>query len=180
MQVRLDDQLCFALYAATNSIVRAYRPLLERIGLTYPQYLVMMVLWESDGRAVREVAARLDLPPHGLTPVLDRLVAAGFVHRGRDRHDGRVVRLHLTPAGARLEHEAALVQADVVCRTGLAEPALAALREQLHELVGAVRAAGDATEDSATDDTATDDTATRDAATRAGADHDDTAAALAG
>ena len=131
---RLDDQLCFALYAASNTIVRAYRPLLAELGLTYPQYLVMMVLWEGDGVAVQEIAERLELPAHGVTPVLNRLAGSGWVERRPDPDDRRVVRIHLTEAGAKLEHDAGLAQAAVVCRTGLDPAALDALRDQLREL----------------------------------------------
>lgn len=131
---RLDEQLCFALYAASNSIVRAYRPLLAELGLTYPQYLVMMVLWERDGVAVQQIAERLELPAHGVTPVLNRLSTAGWVERRPDPDDGRVVRVHLTEPGARLERDAGIAQAAVVCRTGLDPDALDALRAQLRDL----------------------------------------------
>lgn len=137
--LRLDDQLCFALYAATNTVVRAYRPLLDRIGLTYPQYLVMLVLWQGDDLAVSEIAQQLVLPPHGLSPLLDRLTGAGLVTRTRDAADHRVVRVKLTAAGRDLECAAVPVQTAVVCQTTLSDDALADLREQLHDLVRGMR-----------------------------------------
>jgi DNA-binding MarR family transcriptional regulator len=133
--LQLDDQLCFALYAATNTITRAYRPLLEQIGLTYPQYLVMLVLWQDGERAVNEIASRLALPPHAVSPLVDRLVAAGLVERRRERPDHRVVHVSLTAAGADLEHAAARAQRSVARRTRLGAPGLGALRHQLHDLV---------------------------------------------
>lgn len=133
--LRLDDQLCFALYAATNAVTRAYRPLLAKIGLTYPQYLVMMVLWQEDDLPVREIASRLSLPAHGISPLLDRLDAAGLVRRRRWRTDRRVARVTLSARGRELETAAAAAQHRVVCRTQLDPTALDHLRERLHDLV---------------------------------------------
>ncbi|MGI8531574.1 MAG: MarR family winged helix-turn-helix transcriptional regulator [Geodermatophilaceae bacterium] len=133
--LRLDDQLCFALYAATNAVVRAYRPLLHEIGLTYPQYLVMLVLWQDGEHAVHEIADRLALPAHGLSPLLDRLEEAGLLARRRQAPDRRVVHVRLTAAGVELERAAAAVQRDVACQTQLAPDELDALREELHDLV---------------------------------------------
>lgn len=133
--LRLDDQLCFALYAATNAVTRAYRPLLERIGLTYPQYLVMLVLWQDGGRAVNEIASRLSLPPHAVSPMLDRLEAAGLLRRSRRPPDHRVVHVEVTEAGLDLELAAAAAQHDVVCQTQLDRGELDGLRDHLHDLV---------------------------------------------
>lgn len=133
--LRLDDQLCFALYAATNQITRAYRPLLEDIGLTYPQYLVMLVLWESDSRPVNDIATRLKLAPHALSPMLGRLEKAGFVERRTDGDDGRVVNVSLTAQGRVLESDASRAQYDVVDQTGLCGEDLGDLRGALHALV---------------------------------------------
>ena len=135
-QLRVDDQLCFALYAATNVITRAYRPLLRQIGITYPQYLTLMVLWQRGDQSISDVAARLALPGHAITPIVDRLQAAGLVTRQRDAEDRRVVLVCLTEAGASLELAAAQVQRTVACQTGLSPVALAALRTQLHDLIG--------------------------------------------
>ena len=136
--LRLDDQLCFALYAATNTVTRAYRPLLEKIGLTYPQYLVMMVLWQDAELAVHEIAARLKLAPHAVSPLIGRLERAGLVVRQRAAPDRRVVQVHLTGAGADLESAAAEAQHSVVCQTELSSPELADLRAALHQLIAAM------------------------------------------
>lgn len=133
--LRLDNQLCFALYAATNAVTRAYRPLLEKIGLTYPQYLVLMVLWQEDDLAVHEIASRLSLPAHGISPLLDRLDAAGLVTRRRLETDRRVARVTLSARGRELETAAAVAQRAVVCHTQLDPTALDDLRERLHSLV---------------------------------------------
>lgn len=134
-ELRLDDQLCFALYAAAHAVMRAYRPLLSALGLTYPQYLVMLVLWQDGARPVREIAARLQLGPSAITPLIDQLEASGLVLRCRSTTDRRVVAIVPTPAGQRLESAASEVQQTVVCRTGLAADALAALRLDLTTLV---------------------------------------------
>ena len=133
--LHLDDQLCFALYAATNTVTRAYRPLLARIALTYPQYLVMLTLWQHGELSVSEIAGRLALPGHAISPLVERLEDAGFVLRHRAAPDCRVVHVSLTAAGAGLESAASTVQRSVACDTGLTPEALAELREQLHELV---------------------------------------------
>jgi len=104
--LQLHDQLCFALYAASAAVTRAYRPLLERIGLTYPQYLVMLVLWQADDVSVGRVARALSLPPHGLGPVLQRMASAGLIVRRNDPEDARVVRVALTERGRELERQA--------------------------------------------------------------------------
>ena len=139
-RLRLDDQLCFALYAATNAVVRAYRPLLRELDLTYPQYVALMVLWQDGSHSVGELAGRLDLPGHALTPVLRRLEAAGLVLRRRSAVDSRSVVVELTPAGRALEPAAAAVQRQVVCATGLSSESLAALRDDLHDLADDLRA----------------------------------------
>ena len=123
-QLRLDDQLCFALYAATNAITRAYRPLLRELGITYPQYLTLMALWQHGDATVGELARRLDLPAHALTPLLQRLEQAGLVLRRRSALDTRVVRVELTPDGVELETAASVVQRTVECSTGLSPHAL--------------------------------------------------------
>ena len=106
MSLRLDDQLCFPLYAAARAVQQRYRPLLAELGLTYPQYLVMMVLWEDDGQSVSALGARLMLDSGTLTPLLKRMEAAGLLERRRSTDDGRVVRAHLTEAGHALHARA--------------------------------------------------------------------------
>ncbi len=134
--LRLDDQLCFALYAATNAVTRAYRPLLKAIGLTYPQYLVMLVLWEQDQVVVHEIADRLELAPHAISPLLGRLEEAGLVVRRRDVADRRVTWVGLTESGVALEAAASAAQYAVVDQTRLCGGELDDLRDALRELVG--------------------------------------------
>lgn len=105
----LDDQLCFALYAASRAVTARYRPLLEALGLTYPQYLVMLVLWEQDSISVRDLGAALQLESSTLSPLLKRLEANGLLRRERRTDDERSVAIRLTEAGARLRDTAATV-----------------------------------------------------------------------
>lgn len=109
MSLRLSDQLCFPFYAITRGLQQRYRPLLEPLGLTYPQYLVMLVLWERDGVPVGAIADRVHLDPATLTPLLKRLESAGLVTRTRAADDNRVVVITLTPAGDALRGPAASV-----------------------------------------------------------------------
>ncbi|MHA6344733.1 MarR family winged helix-turn-helix transcriptional regulator [Roseivivax sp. CAU 1761] len=143
-RLRLDDQLCFALYAATNAVTRAYRPRLEALGLTYPQYLVMLVLWQDGPRRMREIGARLALPANAITPLVDRLEAAGWVARRAVAGDRRAVEIALTPAGAALEAEASRAQMQVECETGLDPAALALLRAELRSLAARMEGGGSA------------------------------------
>src|SRR5690242_9317593 len=111
--LKLDHQLCFALYAATHALTRAYRGALEKAGLTYTQYLVMLVLWENDRVSVSKIANRLELDSATLTPMLKRIEAAGFITRTRNTIDERIVQITLTDAGRELQHEIARVQQGV-------------------------------------------------------------------
>ncbi|HEY5720570.1 MAG TPA: MarR family transcriptional regulator [Gammaproteobacteria bacterium] len=139
-RIRLDDQLCFALYAATNSITRAYRPLLAEIGLTFPQYLVMLVLWQNGPRTIGDIAKRLQLPASAISPLADQVERRGFARRTRASDDRRVVRLHLTAAGKALERSVASAQRKVACMTGLGEEEITAMRAALHALADRVTA----------------------------------------
>jgi MarR family transcriptional regulator, organic hydroperoxide resistance regulator len=138
---RLDQQLCFALYAATRAMTQAYAPLLQPLGLTYPQYLVMLLLWEEDGPSVKQLGERLELDSGTLTPLLKRLQAAGLLLRKRDRVDERVVRIHLTPAGRSLRGRARSIPRTVACNAGLGLAELARLRTELRRLTHTLRAA---------------------------------------
>lgn len=133
-RLRLDDQVCFALYTATNAVVRAYRPLLQGLGLTYPQYLVIMALWEEEDLTMSELAVRLHLPQHGLSPIVQRLLTAGWAERRQDPSDGRVVRVSLTATGRALEQAAAQIQHQVLCQTALTPDAHTRLRAELDAL----------------------------------------------
>ena len=107
--LKLDNQLCFALYSASLAMTKLYKPLLAALGLTYPQYLVMLVLWQGDGLAVSQLGERLALDSGTLTPLLKRLQAAGLLQRLRDSADERRVLLQLTPAGRQLKASAVRV-----------------------------------------------------------------------
>ena len=127
----VDEQLCFALYSATNAITRSYRSRLKRLGLTYPQYLVMMVLWQHDSCTVGEIADRLNLASHAITPIITRLLDAGMIEREGDARDRRVVHIRATAQGRLIEQAACLAQHAVGLDTGLDETAIALLREAL-------------------------------------------------
>jgi DNA-binding MarR family transcriptional regulator len=136
--LRLDEQLCFPLYAAANTIVRAYRPLLQPLGLTYPQYLVMLVLWESGSLSVGEIGSRLMLDSGTLTPLLKRLESAGLVQRQREASDQRRVAIVLTAAGNRLKARARSVPEALACRVMAAPIDLRRLRRDLKRLTAAL------------------------------------------
>jgi MarR family transcriptional regulator, organic hydroperoxide resistance regulator len=139
--LQIDEQLCFALYSASRAVTRAYAPLLEPLGLTYPQYLVLLVLWERDGVAVNRIGRRLALDSGTLTPLLKRLEQRGLVQRRRATGDERVVRIQLTPAGRALRGRARKVPGELACRAGYdieserARRELARLRGELTALV---------------------------------------------
>jgi DNA-binding MarR family transcriptional regulator len=132
----LDQQLCFALYATSLAMTKLYKPLLEPLGLTYPQYLVMLVLWEDDGLTVSELGARLTLDSGTLTPLLKRLELLGLVQRLRDSADERRVRLQLTPAGRALKARARAVPQAVARASGCELGELADLTARLRGLRG--------------------------------------------
>jgi MarR family transcriptional regulator, organic hydroperoxide resistance regulator len=132
--LRLDLQLCFALYGASNRVTRLYRPLLEPLGLTYPQYLVMLALWERAPRSVGDLGQALDLDSGTLTPLLKRMETLGLVSRARDPRDERRVIVSLTAKGADLRKPASAVPGQLVCRLGGELGGLAALRDALQAL----------------------------------------------
>jgi len=136
--LKLDDFLCFAVYSAGHAFNRLYRPLLDRLGLTYPQYLAMVALWEADGRTVGELGARLGLESNTLTPLLKRLQAMGLVDRARDQEDERVVRLRLTDKGRALEGPACAVPAELLAASGLDLSAVTRIRGELAALNAAL------------------------------------------
>lgn len=130
----LDNQVCFALYSTSLAMTKLYKPLLDAIGLTYPQYLVMLVLWEQDGPTVSELGERLFLDSGTLTPLLKRLEASCLVARQRDPQDERRVRITLTPQGRALRDDAESVPACVLRSSRAALPELQALTRQLQAL----------------------------------------------
>jgi len=132
--LQLDRQLCFALYSASLAMTKLYKPLLDPLGLTYPQYLVMLVLWESDGITVSQLGERVALDSGTLTPLLKRLEVSNLVRRLRDTADERRVLLHLTPAGRALKAKALVVPEQVACASGCELDELAALTTRLKAL----------------------------------------------
>jgi DNA-binding MarR family transcriptional regulator len=127
----IDDQMCFALYAASRSLTAVYRPLLEPLGLTYPQYLVMLVLWQQDSCNIKDIAATLHLDYGTLTPLLKRLEALGLLTRQRRVDDERAVEVALTTQGAALRKQAAHIPVEISKALGLTATQVADLRELL-------------------------------------------------
>ena len=115
----LDRQLCFALYSATHAMTRSYKRALATVGLTYPQYLVMLVLWENDGIGISEIASILELDTASVTPVVQRLESAGFLKRLRVPGDDRVSSMTVQTKGWRVQQQVADIQIEMACRTGL-------------------------------------------------------------
>lgn len=146
----LDHQLCFALYSASLAMTKAYKPLLAPLGLTYPQYLVMLVLWEADGLGVSQVGERLALDSGTLTPLLKRLQALGLVQRLRDAADERRVLLQLTPAGRALKAQARTVPQAIAGATACDLAQIASLAGQLKRLRQQLHAFSHSTSQAAT------------------------------
>ena len=146
----LESQLCFALHAASRAMSGRYRPLLAEIGLTYSQYLVMLVLWEDRTATVGELGRRLHLDSATLSPLLRRLEGQGLVQRARRSGDERVVDIGLTEEGRQLREATAAVQARVELATGLTRTQLLALRDDLNRLGAALRDEDSPVEDART------------------------------
>jgi len=144
--LHLDNMLCFVIYAASREMTRLYRPVLEELGLTYPQYLVMVVLWEEQSVTVKQLGDRLFLDSGTLTPLLKRLEASGLVARERSREDERLVVISLTDAGRALHERAIAVPEQVLCKSGLQPDEFIRLQQEFRDLLHRVRAFGDATE----------------------------------
>lgn len=139
--IKLDNLLCFALYAATHALIRSYRSGLDAAGITYTQYLVLVVLWENDNMPVGKIAEKLELDSATLTPLLKKLELAGFVSRTRNKLDERVVEIKLTSAGKKLQQSIAKLQNDVSNNTGLALAESDTLKSRLHDLVSTLNKA---------------------------------------
>ena len=133
----LDRQVCFALAAASRSVIAVYRPVLEPLGLTHPQYLVMLALWERSPRTATEIAEALLLEPATLTPLLRRLELAGLVSKERSARDIRALDVRLTPTGVALRAQAELVPAQIVERLGVDVAELERVRDSLTGLIAA-------------------------------------------
>ncbi len=137
-QLKLENQLCFPLYAASRLVIQEYQPHLEKLGITYPQYLVLMILWETDSIAVSEITRRLILNTNTITPVLKRMEAQGIITRQRSKEDERKVIVTLTPKGKELQIEAASIPEKFVAglvssNVGLEE--LQMLKDQLYMII---------------------------------------------
>jgi len=144
--LRLESQLCFSLYSSSLAMTKLYKPLLEPLGLTYPQYLALLVLWEQDGIAVGSLGERLYLDSGTLTPLLKRLEAAGLVRRERSADDERRVLVHLTADGRALRARARGIPRELAGATGCSAEEVASLTQQLQQLRSRlVAAAADAT-----------------------------------
>ncbi|MGQ2997244.1 MarR family winged helix-turn-helix transcriptional regulator [Variovorax sp.] len=139
--LKLDNQLCFAMYSASLAMTRLYKPLLDKLGLTYPQYLVMLALWEKDGPMVSELGERVSLDSGTLTPLLKRLEANGFVARVRDVADERRVHITLTAAGRRLKSRAGHVPECLLAASECSVPELVDLTHQIQALRDRIRKA---------------------------------------
>jgi DNA-binding MarR family transcriptional regulator len=130
----LDDQLCFSLYAASMAIQRVYKPLLDELGITYPQYLVLHALWERDGRTVGAIAQRLALESSTVTPLVKRLEAAKFVTRQRNPEDEREVRVRLAERGRALRRRCGCLAEALIARSNMKPEQLGALNHKIQDL----------------------------------------------
>jgi DNA-binding MarR family transcriptional regulator len=139
----LDRQVCFALSVAARNVVAVYRPFLEPMGLTHPQYLVMLALWQHGPLSVKDLSGLLQLDPGTLSPLLKRLEAAGYVRRDRDPRDERSLSVSLTDQGRALREQAERIPPGIVDRLGMDVAELTALHETLTRVIGASRRALD-------------------------------------
>lgn len=137
-QLKLENQLCFPLYAASRLVIQEYQPHLEKLGITYPQYLVLMVLWETDNIAVTEITHRLILNTNTITPLLKRMESQGIITRQRSEEDERKVLVSLTPKGRQLQVEAASIPELLVERlvsSDINVEELQKLKDQLYRII---------------------------------------------
>jgi DNA-binding MarR family transcriptional regulator len=132
--LKLDNQFCFALYSASLAMTKTYKPLLEKLGLTYPQYLVMLILWEQDDVLVKDIGERLFLDSGTLTPLLKRMESAELLQRKRDPVDERQVRITLTKSGHALKRKAQDIPKQVLCASGQTTQVFIELRSALNEI----------------------------------------------
>ncbi len=137
----LGNQICFAVYSTAHAFNSVYKPLLDRLSLTYPQYLVMLVLWERDRLSVKQIGEQLFLDSGTLTPLLKRLEAARLLSRTRSANDERELRITLTPQGQALREKARAVPQAILAATDCSVPELSAMRDSLHALRDRLKAA---------------------------------------
>lgn len=132
--LHLDQQLCFALYSTSLAMTKVYKPLLDKLGLTYPQYLIMLILWQNDGLALKDVGEQLQIDSGALTPVIKRMEAMGLLIRTRHPQNERTLEIRLTTAGWAMREQAVQVNQTIGLSCGMAEPDIHALRQELVEL----------------------------------------------
>ncbi len=137
-RLSLENQLCFSLYSTSMAVTRAYKPVLDELGLTYPQYLVLLVLWDADGRTVGQIAERLALESSTVTPLVKRLELSGLVARRRDAGDERRVFVHLTDKGRAIEADCGRLAATLIERSGMPLSQLAEVNRQVKALRAAL------------------------------------------
>jgi DNA-binding MarR family transcriptional regulator len=138
----LDDQLCFSIYSASIAIQRIYKPMLDELGVTYTQYLVLSALWERDGLTIGAIGERLALEPSTITPAVKRLESAGFVLRERSTSDERVVEVHLTKKGKNLHAKTGCLTDALLRHSGFPVPEMIELNRQVKLLRQGMRDAG--------------------------------------
>jgi len=139
--LRLDNQICFALYSAAHAFNRVYKPLLDRLGLTYPQYLVMLVLWERDDVPLKDIGEKLFLDSGTLTPLLKRMEAAGLIRRTRSTEDERQVIVALTPQGEALKEKVRSLPLSILAASQCSVAELVALKNEVEALRDKLNAA---------------------------------------
>jgi DNA-binding MarR family transcriptional regulator len=139
--LQLDQQLCFAMYSASHAMTRSYKRALVNVGLTYPQYLVMLVVWEHDGVGISKIADILDLDTSSVTPVIKRLEAAGLLMRSRVPGDDRLASMKVLPQGWAIQQQVADIQKEMACRSGVEGEEFERLRVSLLQVSERMRLA---------------------------------------
>ena len=132
--LQLDQQLCFALYSTSLAMTKVYKPLLDKLSLIYPQYLIMLILWQNDGLALKDIGEQLHIDSGALTPVIKRMEVMGLLVRTRNPQNERTLEIRLTKAGWAMREQAAEVNRTIGLSCGMAEPEIHALRRELIEL----------------------------------------------
>ena len=133
--LKLDNQLCFSLYAASREVIKRYKPCLDKFNLTYTQYIAMLVLWEDEKTTVKEMGKRLHLDSGTLTPLLKKIESIGLIKRYRDSNDDRVVIVELTDEGRKLKDQITCVPKEIVCRININKDEIESLKCQLDNLL---------------------------------------------
>ncbi len=133
--LKLENQICFPLYVASRLITRAYQPMLDDMGITYPQYLVLLALWENDGQTVNQISQELYLNTNTITPLLKRMEKTGIITRTRSQEDERKVLIRLTSQGINLKKKAYCIPDEILQKTGLSLSEINQLKQQIHQLI---------------------------------------------